>query len=251
MKPPFVLAGARFGRLTVLHQEGFDKYRHPLWLCRCDCGTEKNIGVQPLRSGDTVSCGCQQREAAAATSVRVRTTHGRSPRAVYTKWRSMLARCYNRKHKSFNSYGGRGITVCDEWRTEFTGFRNWALANGYAPGLTLERANNSLSYDPSNCKWATYREQAQNRRSSVYLTINGITLAISEHARRNDMLPETLASRWSRGVRGEQLFARGRVYSLDSVPDLVPFVAEHYGVSPEMATRWLVAAKLELQQVAA
>jgi hypothetical protein len=204
------IAGQRYGRLTCLSYAGKVYSDRIAWLCRCDCGKEKIVTSNGLRRGKTTSCGCYQKEVSAIARAKALTTHGRKPHSLYQRWKNMLARCRNKKHKSFANYGGRGITVCESW-LDFAEFRSWALANGYRTDLTIERNNNDEGYNPGNCRWATPVEQAQNRRSSVIVTIDGIALSLSRHAISRGVRPSTLARRWNRGIRGDKLFAHGRL----------------------------------------
>lgn len=211
------LTGTRFGRLVVTARLPNRSRHKPTWLCKCDCGREKAVISDSLRSGRTLSCGCYQKEIrdkSIANNAAQRITHGRQPAAIYAAWKSMRERCYNAKHKAFADYGGRGITVCDEWRRDFSAFRAWAVSSGFDHDLSLDRfPNNDGNYEPGNCRWATRLEQANNRRSSVRITVGDLTMTIAEHARIKGVPVSTVHRRWHRGIRGERLFARGRVSS--------------------------------------
>lgn len=106
--------------------------------------------------------------------------HGLVGHPLYTKWRSMKQRCFNENHNAYQNYGGRGITICDEWSDDFSNFFKWAITHDYKEGYTLDRINNDGNYEPSNCRWATAREQSYNRRNNRYLTVYGITMTLEE-----------------------------------------------------------------------
>lgn len=110
------------------------------------------------------------------------TTHGKSGTRIYKIWNSMKSRCHCQSDTNYYNYGGRGITVCDEWRTDFMSFYNWSIENNYKEDLTIERIDNNGRYEPSNCKWITSKEQHRNQRNSRCITVNGVTRLQKEWA---------------------------------------------------------------------
>lgn len=154
------LTGREFGRLTVIERQGSNEKRHALWLCKCQCGNSKVISSQDLLEGNTNSCGCLRKEKSRDLSH----THGMTNTRLYDTWRAMKARCYNPANPNYKYYGGRGITICDEWKNDFPKFHDWAMSHGYAEDLTIDRINNDGNYEPSNCRWATTAEQNKNKR---------------------------------------------------------------------------------------
>lgn len=158
--------GQKFGRLTVKGFAGSSKSQGALWLCMCDCGAEVITSGFRLRSGKTRSCGCYRRD---ATSFNM-TTHGKSNSRLYIVWRGMKTRCYDTSSDAYKNYGGRGITVCDEWLDDFGAFRNWAISNGYdedAPQgvCTIDRIDNDAGYSPENCRFVDMKVQRNNQRA--------------------------------------------------------------------------------------
>lgn len=113
---------------------------------------------------------------------------------LYVIWCHMIERCENKHSERYPYYGGRGIQVCEEWK-DFVVFRDWALANGYSPSLTIDRINNDGDYEPNNCKWSTMKDQCNNRRTNHLLTYNGKTQSITRWAEEIGMNPGTLKYR--------------------------------------------------------
>ena len=176
-KPMIDLTGQRFGRLLVIRRDESRK-KAAYWLCKCDCGNEKVVQGCHLRSGATVSCGCFHDESAR----KCKTKHGMSYSRLYRTWESMRDRCSRENQKGYVNYGGRGISVCPEWRDSFEAFYEWAMATGYRDDLTLDRIEVNGNYEPSNCRWIKNKDQQNNRRNNRFLTFNGKTQTIAQWA---------------------------------------------------------------------
>ena len=185
------LTGQRYGRLTV-EKRDFARSHGIYWMCRCDCGNRKSVHAGNLRSGSTKSCGCLHDENSKKTKWK---THGESGTKLYRVWQTMRARCYKTYDDRYNNYGGRGIEVCAEWRNSFEPFRDWALANGYREGLTIDRIDVNGNYEPSNCRWITNKEQQNNRTNNLLLTYNGKTQTLTQWAEETGINEMALRSR--------------------------------------------------------
>jgi hypothetical protein len=191
-----IIVGQRFMRWTVV-QLGERKGKHPAALCVCECGTERVIRIDSLGKTST-SCGCLQRELASAARTKANTTHGLSRTPQYRVWSAMLSRCYCETSSLYKWYGARGIKVCERWQNSY---ENFLADMGNRPtGGELERIDNDGNYEPTNCRWATRRQQSQNTRRNYTITYCGQTYCLSEWARRLGINPKTLHNRiYSRG----------------------------------------------------
>lgn len=173
------LTGQRFNWLTV---DGFaykDKHNKGHWQRRCKCGAAVVVETHQLKSGKTKSCGCWKNE---FHSKRLK-THGGNPPRLHWVWAGIIQRCTNPNNAGYSRYGGRGIQVCDEWRNSFKAFRDWALANGYKDGLSIDRRNNDGNYCPENCRWTDRRTQNNNSSHNHKITYNGKTQTVTEWAK--------------------------------------------------------------------
>ncbi len=187
------LEGKQFNDLYVVRFIGRHGSHFFFWECRCVCGNVIAITTNNLRSG-AKSCGCKT---AQAISER-RTTHGRSNTAAYRVWHAIKNRCLKPRHSDFPNYGGRGITICDRWRTSFEAFMQ-DMGERPTATHTIDRIDNSKGYSPDNCRWATRTEQSRNRRDNVMVTFQGETRCIAEWAERLNMNHETLFYRFKYG----------------------------------------------------
>jgi len=184
--------GDRFGRFTVI-SGGTRRY---CWICRCDCGTQREITGSNLRAVKSTSCGCLRRER------NNHTTHGATGTLTHKRWRAMRSRCLNPSASNYANYGGRGITICDRW----SDFESFLADMGECPGpeMTIERLHNSRGYEPGNCIWATKLTQARNTSANRLLTHGGEALCVAEWAEKLSINPRTIISRLEKGWSDER-----------------------------------------------
>jgi hypothetical protein len=198
-KKPQDLTGKTFGRLKVLKCVGKNKYGHYQWLCRCDCGNTCIVKTGSLNRG-TKSCGCLHREGL----IKRNTKHGLAHTPIYNVWSAIKNRCLNQNDKEYKSYGGRGITLCNEWMT-FKEFYN-DMGKEYKPWLTIERRNVNGGYNKENCYWADMVTQANNTRRNRYETVDGVTDTVANLARKYGITYATAQHRLYRGWDIEKAF---------------------------------------------
>jgi len=181
------LSGVRFGMYVALSYAGDSS-----WLCKCDCGTESVVATSNLTTGNSHSCGCRREHVSRDKALR----HGLADSRIHRSWMSMRRRCEDHNHSAYANYGGRGIVVCARWQK----FENFAADMGPMPrGYTLDRIDVNGNYEPSNCRWASYKQQARNTRTNRLLTCNGETHCVAEWAEIKGMSVKTLGTRLSRG----------------------------------------------------
>lgn len=191
------LTGKRFGRLVVLCRKGSQRGR-VTWKCQCDCGNIAIVQGRHLVSGLTQSCGCLFRERASESNKK----HGLSKSRIYGVLESMKTRCYNPDSKNYKHYGGRGIKICPEWLGDngSENFIKWAYENGYDENAkhgkcTIERIDVNGDYEPSNCRWASMKEQSYNKRNNVILEYKGERLTLKEASEKYGINPHLIYSR--------------------------------------------------------
>ncbi len=198
------LTGQRFGRLTVLEFVP-TAGKHSFWKCKCDCGNVKNIRSDVLLEGKTISCGCEKKKQDRINLVKNH-SHKQSGKRIYYEWQGMKGRCYNSNNERYDSYGGRGIKMCDEWKNDFQAFYDWAMLNGYADDLSIDRIDNSGDYEPSNCRWTDNFTQSRNRRSNIIVDYNGEKMCLTDAAALARLTRSVVDARYHRGDRGNRLF---------------------------------------------
>jgi hypothetical protein len=175
------LTNERFGKLIAIEFVGYDKRRNALWRCRCDCGNEIIAPCKKLNEGMKKSCGCL------GNGIHPRTSKIKR-NGIYARlhriWSGMKRRCYSKNTINYASYGGKDITLCEEWRHNFTSFCEWAMANGYNDSLSIDRIDSNGNYCPENCQWATRQEQSANRKSVVLIEYNGEKMTSADWSKK-------------------------------------------------------------------
>ena len=194
------LTGKRFNKLLVIERVENDKSGKSRWRCLCDCGNRVVVGANNLRNGNTHSCGCLKKKMMSAKQFKHGDAGGRKSEStrLYRIWRGMISRCYTPSATEYEYYGGRGISVCDAWRNNYSEFRCWALSNGYNDDLTIDRINNNSDYSPNNCRWISKQDQMLNKSNNRLITFNNVTKTITEWAYGFGIDRRTLSGRIDR-----------------------------------------------------
>lgn len=191
------IIGKKYGKVTPIKYIGVKNGRTQ-WLCKCECGNEVIKDYSELkRSRSLVSCGCA-----------VKSINGLYKHRLYRIHHGMESRCYCKKYSGYQDYGGRGITVCSEWRgkTGFLNFYEWSLKNGYKDNLSIDRLDVNGNYEPSNCRWATRKEQSNNTRKNVLIEYKGKSQTLARWARELGINRKTLEKRLKNGHNVEEAF---------------------------------------------
>lgn len=201
--------GDKYGRLTILKEIEpvilpYGTYRQ--FLCKCDCGNETTTTLNLLRQGKKKSCGCLFKERnPKILKPKSRITYKMENTRLYHIWCGMKQRCYNKNKKGYKNYGGRNIQICDEW-LKFENFYSWAISNGYEDNLTIDRIDSNGNYEPSNCRWASWKQQENNKRTNRYITVKGETKTLSEWSRVTGLGKETIRWRLENGWGIDKIF---------------------------------------------
>jgi len=191
------LTGKRFGRLVALHPDKNEKGRR-VWKCQCDCGNVSYPLTSNLVLGGTNSCGCLFKE----KLLKRITSHGKANTKIYKLWTYMISRCHNPNDTCYDRYGGRGISVCDEWHD----FEQFYADMGNCPdGMSIDRIDNDGNYEPDNCRWATIIQQANNKSSNAMIEFNGERMSMMDWSRKLGISYPALRHRRQRGWSVERM----------------------------------------------
>jgi len=252
----------RYGRLSTIKEvdQGPDYSRRI--KCRCDCGNICIVDLKFLNNGGTKSCGCLQKEKARETVVERNTTHGLSRHPLYSVYRDMLRRCYNKKRSEYKNYGGRGVKVCKAWCDDFKVFFDWAIENGWEKGLTIE--DNERGYYPSNCIFIPLEDQSRNRRNVKLYLFRGVLRSVTEIAKLCN-IPRTTFRRFldsgmnpklalKQAKLSAEMTRKGRLIQRNTIIEIVHgeyhtlnSIAKEYDIAP-VTLRNRIRAEMTLEE---
>lgn len=198
------LTNKKFGKLTAIKIIGKNKKKESIWECQCDCGNISNVVSSNLSNGHTTSCGCYKK----ICSIK----HNKLNTRLYRIWQNMKNRCLNPNVKKFRNYGARQICVCKDWQNDFMCFYNWAMNNGYAENLTIDRIDVNGNYEPSNCRWITNKEQCNNKTNNILIEYKNKTYTLKQWGEILGIKQQTLSQRYKKFKNNlEKLFYKGNL----------------------------------------
>lgn len=201
------MAGCVFNRWTVLRRDESPS-RLVRWICRCSCGTERSVIGDNLRNGISKSCGCYKSMVSSAIAVITHTTHGMYHHPLFGTHKSMIDRCCRSGNKSYKNYGGRGISVHEDW-FNFKTFSDYIMAEiGPRPEKNdLDRIDNNKGYEPGNVRWSSRSQNNMNRRNNLFIEHDGVRMTLTQWSEKTGINPSTIKGRMNRGITGSSLFA--------------------------------------------
>lgn len=211
-KIPDIQAGETFGRWKILgkpfHTSTTGKTKYWYVVCECSCGVVSAIRVNELERGNSKSCGCLNKEILIENC----TSHGLSNHPFYNIWGAMVQRCCNPKSEAYHIYGGRGITICEEWRNKPESFIKWAIKNGYKKGLHVDRIDNDKGYSPNNCRVVTPQENCMNTSRNHWITYEGETRTIMQWSDKLKIPYSRIRNRLKKGWALKDVLNPNRLY---------------------------------------
>lgn len=187
------LTGKKFGRWLIISRADNSKSGDTMWncICQCEAKTKRVVSATNLKRGKSKSCGCYNHEQLMARN----TKHGLAHSRLYRIWCNMKSRCLNENILCYDRYGKKGITVCKEWVESFDNFKKWSLENGYNERLTIDRINPNGNYEPDNCRWADYTEQANNKNNNFNIEYKGTCKSLEQWSREVNIHSKTIKNR--------------------------------------------------------
>lgn len=197
-------------RLTFIKEVNrYGKYKTRRGLYKCSCGNEKEISISHVKSGHTKSCGCYARE----ININRYLKHGMKKSSEWSIWSGIKKRCYNKKSKSYKHYGGRGICMCDDWKNSFENFYN-DMGPRPSKKHSINRINNDKNYNKENCKWATQKEQCNNKRGNRLFEYNGEKFTASQWSEKIGISKDLIYGRFKRGWPIEHILTKPKWYRI-------------------------------------
>jgi len=178
--PGQIIGSCIFIEEAGLKKDLNSKRNRRLGKFKCSCGNEFITSISNVKRGNTKSCGCYNKQRVKEAN----TIHGLALHPLYGIWQDMKNRCYNKNVKSYNSYGNKGIIVCNTWKNSFISFYTWAIKNNWKLGLQIDRINGKGNYEPNNCRVATYAQQSRNRKNNIIVSLNGISMCLKDYCEK-------------------------------------------------------------------